>query len=248
MNYKSFILTISLWIAVESISFLVFIYRGIQEAKAYQMKKIYIKRLLYFLEKKIPREKLLNELYYSVQNNKGMQKLILEAIKRGSIDNGLTYIENKLGCVPIYNLHKFILCDNVAEDGLKGLYEQLEIWKTERKGVKTAYRKNKIAIVIQCFLFNIAMFLLYFEVKNEITLYISIIVNTISVILLIVLDYEGIDVDKIINDGKNATRGQREKKTLAPAIWLKNSFQIAGCTGLIINIAMIFTHFLGQVI
>ena len=128
------------------------------------------------------------------------------------------------------------------------MVEEIHIWETTRMGIKTAYRKNRAKLILQRIGLFVATMLLYIHNETEISLFIYIVVNTIGVILFIVLDYEGVVVDENIRDRKVAKYLEAEKKTLAPAMWLKNIFQLAGCAGLIINIAMLSSHCLGQVI
>ncbi|MBR1622641.1 MAG: hypothetical protein IJ675_01845, partial [Pseudobutyrivibrio sp.] len=111
-----------------------------------------------------------------------------------------------------------------------------------------AYSRNRLELILQRIVLFVATILLYLHNETEISLLICIFVNTIGVILFIVLDYEGVVVDENIRERKIAKSIKAEKKTLAPAIWLKNTFQLAGCAGLIINISMLSAHYLEQVI
>lgn len=94
----------------------------------------------------------------------------------------------------------------------------------------------------------IANLALYFRSRLNITLFIFIVVNTIGVVLFIVLDYECVVVDEEFRDRKLARNDAVEKKTLKPALRMKEIFQTVASLGLIINVTMLVEQYLDKVI
>lgn len=238
-----------LWILVEFISFVVFILRRNIEATIYKNKISYINHLLYFLEKNVPKEKIMQELFFSFSSNKKLQKLVMLAMNKGDLNESIPYIERYLWANPIVILHEYMLLKDVDVKVAKQIVDNsVKEWKMTREGIKTAYRKNRIKLIVERTILFLSTIALYSYHKNDISLWVFIVVNTIGVILFIVLDYESVNVDGKIRDGNLARGIKAQKKTLAPAVGMKNIFQLAGCMGLIINIAMIAAQFFEQAI
>ena len=249
MSNKYIFSCVILWILVEFISFVASKIRKNIEATIYKNKKSYINHLLYFLEKNVPKQKLLQELYYSFPKNRILQSLILKSMKKGDLRASLAYIEGQIWCYPVARLHEiFLSSDYDVKAAKQEVDKAVNSWDMSRNGIKTAYRKNRIRLIVERTILFLSTIALHSYHKNEISLLIFAVVNTIGVILFIVLDYESINVDLKIRDGNPARGFNTEKKTLAPALGLKNIFQLAGCMGLIINIAMIAAQFLEQAI
>ena len=125
MNSNTLISCFSLWVIVEMISLLNTFFGGRILKKRYEMKRIYSTQLLFLLKKKGNEYRLLEILYVGL-TNKSLRKILLKAIRNGSLNNQFAYIDKKIGCDIITLIHNHILHPVKSYEGLvKEVYDKL---------------------------------------------------------------------------------------------------------------------------
>jgi hypothetical protein len=117
-----------------------------------------------------------------------------------------------------------------------------------KKQWKSNILKNHLNLLVKKILFITLNIALYDYLKNELSLGIFIIVNTIGVIFFIILSYEGAVVEPKSHDGKLARHFGAKKRPHTPATRIKKFYQLVGAMGVIVNISMIAAQFLEQAI
>ncbi len=263
MEFNNLILCIFLWVSVDILTFIVTLLHKKSVRMHVTVKEQYIQRILYFLSKNTPIDDVLKEVLLSIKNTKGynkyLRKIVFSALKYHDIQKGFKYIETKIGCAPVNEIHRYLMKnysriqDEMVIDKkvLYRLKKEADLWKTNRSIVDKVLKKNRLKYIIEKIILFIINLALYLHLKTDLSLCIFIVVNTISVILFIVLDYESIIVDEKKRDGKLANNKKSpgvRKKTHLPAFRLKGIFQLVAGMGLILNISTIAVQFLEQAV
>lgn len=252
MELNNLQLCFALWIVAELVSIIVtWIHKG-SINRAIKAKELYFSRLIYFMKKGTPISEILQELYFSFSTNSGLRSILFKAMNQARTSDGLKLITESMQCRPITLVHRQLsqayLMGQETIDAKDNLYEyftnELEIWKESRREAERILRKKRRRYFIEKTIFLISNLALYFYLKNEKSLGIFIVVNTIGVILFIVLDYDCTVVDSKIRDGKLAKIKKPTKKALEPARRLQGIFQMVASLGLILNITMIAARLL----
>lgn len=248
MNSNTLISCFSLWVIVELISLLNTFFGGRILKKRYEMKRIYSTQLLFLLKKKGNECRLLEKLYVGL-TNKSLRKILLKAIRKGSLKNQFAYIDKKIGCDIITLIHNHILHPIKSYEGLvKEVYDKLNIMELSVNQIKKTLIRNKLRLLLEKTIIMFINLALYHQLQNEYSLIIFIVVNTIGVIWFIVLDYESISVVLQFQERNLADAVRVKNKTQAPAYAVKRIFTTVAGLGLIINISMIAVGYLGLVI
>ena len=240
-----------LWIVVEVITTIMVIVKSRIEKMVFAMEKIYVEALVFFLEKKLPKERMLQSLYFSLgatHSQKKLGKILLKAKSCGNLNSSHIYIQNKLNCIPVVELHECILKETGTKEDIHKIKHSFYMMEEMRKMVNGVVFKNNIKVLCEKMLIISGNMALLYSLQNEISLLIFIIVNTTGVILFILLEYESTSLYKKQNEGKLASEKGLIKKTLSPATRLKSFYQFAGGMGLIINISMIVYQFFEKAI
>lgn len=241
-----------LWIAVEVISVVISIIRSRKEDRNYRLASLYVKRMLFLLNKSTPKENLLQKLYYSLVATKGNRrlcKIILKAIVKGDLTHSFLYIQKVLSYEPVELVNKIVLEKRTeSKIVVDEVLDSLKLCSEVRKQIKNTLFKNKMKILSEKMFFISANMALLYRLQNEYSLLIFIIVNTIGVILFIVLEAESTRVNGKVHEGKLARRKNIIKKTHAPAVGLKTLYQLMAGMGLILNISMVVYQFLEQAV
>ena len=250
-KFNKIVISFILWGAVELCSIVYCALRRLREQKKRAMKELYIKRVIRLLPKCADSIELLRELYYSFGNNKYLRKIMIRAIKyqetqfdnRTYVAAGFSYIEGKLGCAPIDYIHRYL-----AENELKvgEAQQRILLWKTENDKFLTYMRKQRTKLLFEKSVLLFCNLLIYLKYSNDITLLIFAVVNTIGLVSFIILDYDCCIVDEKKREGNLARRNKGKKRALAKDKRLREMFQIAGGTGLIVNITLFVIRLLEQ--
>ena len=251
MELNNLRLCFALWIGVEAISILAAICHKHSSNKAFRMKQLYFNRMLYLMERKVPWENLLQECYMNTTSCKPLQRLLFKAMSLQNPNSGFRFMTKALYCEPIRRLNGYLAHSKerkVTKDTIEYFRDQLELWITSRKKLQEHLNTNRLIYIIEKTIFMITNLALYFRSRLNITLFIFIVVNTIGVVLFIVLDYECVVVDEKFRDRKLARNDAVEKKTLKPALRMKEIFQTVASLGLIINVTMLVEQYLDKVI
>ena len=252
-----------LWGLVEFCSIIYCALRRSREKKKRAIKELYIKRALRLLPKCADSIELLRELYYSFGNNRYLRSILIRAIRyqekqadnRVYVSAGFSYIERKLGCEPIYYMHKY-LAENelkVGDYSLVDLHElegvtrdRFDLWKTENDRFLTYMKKQRTKLLFEKSVLLFCNLLIYLKYSNDITLLIFAVINTIGLVSFIILDYDCCVVDEKKREGNLARTNKGKKRALAKDKRLREIFQIAGGMGLIVNITLFAIRLLEQ--
>ena len=223
-----------LWAFVEAITVFIAVLRRRKEASLMGLIEVYYKRLLYFAEKGLTPEELLQEMLFSFANNRMLHKLLFTALRKGDIYRSFEYIEKVLPCEAIASAHHCLLLQEKIQK------QEFELWKSNQQMLKELSTKNRVKTIVEKYIVLLVNLALYLRLNNSFSQSICIIVNTIGVILLIVLELEWMVVD-----------GKKRERKLARLLGQKNKtqiFQLVAGLGLILNISMIAVQFLEQAV
>ena len=210
------------------------IFRRRKEARLLRLIEVYYKRLLYFTEKGLTGQDLLQELFFSFANNRRLQRLLFQALQKGDFRLSLEHIEKALTCDAITSAHRGLLLQEKIQK------QEFELWKSNQQKLKELSTKNRVKTIVEKYIVLLVNLALYLRLNNSFSQSICIIVNTIGVILLIVLELEWMVVD-----------GKKRERKLARLLGQKNKtqiFQLVAGLGLILNISMIAVQFLEQAV
>jgi len=207
------------------------------------------------MSKPIGLEELLQSLYISCLKNRRIRKVIFNGMKLSAPIKSFDYITESFECPPVRELYGLMLANYregnevyLSNEQIHGLMAGFKNWEADRKHVADIVWNRRIGFYIQRLLIMITMIALYYFLRNEICLYICIVVNTIGVIFAIVLDYEWTVVERISRERKIASLKGAKRKPQSPDLKLKGCFQFIAGLGLIINISLWSAQFLEQVI
>ncbi len=252
MIFNNLILCIILWVSVQLISiFVAFIERRRQLFLA-TCKKQYMNSLLNTAQNTLEVECLLRESYYSFSNNRFMRKILLRALKvEERSKTGFNYVYKRLGCEPMALLHKYISEKSnekkafMPEKAFEYFVRSIEDWEYVKSRNLGIVKRKRFKLWIEKNLMFIGNLMLYYKLQNEWSWGIVILVNTIGVILFIILDYECAFVDSFTDESNVKKRIRLEKKTQSQA--MLNIYQLVAGLGLIVNISIAVSGWLGQI-
>jgi hypothetical protein len=218
------------------------------------MKELYMNRVLQLLPKCESGDDLLRELYYSFTKEMKLQRLIMQAMKlreksvsqEDYVKIGFSYIERKIGCMPMRKLHEELVATELRwgsyslldhKEFKETIKNNIDFWKSEEKRFLILMQRQRTKLLLEKSILLFCNILVYLRYLADISFYVFVIVNTIGLIVFIILDYDCCVVEE---------KKRGKKRALAKSKGLNSLFQLAGGTGLIINLTIFALQWLEQ--
>ncbi len=253
MILNNLILCITLWISVQILSLFVALIERRRQLFIASCKKRYLISLLNISKNISSVEDIIRESYYGFSDNRFMRKLLFRALKIEERNKtGFNYIYKRLGCEPMGLIHKYLLekADGkqgpVPEHAREYFLRNIEDWEYLKKRNLGIVKRKRLTLWIEKNIMFIGNLALYYKLQNEWSWGIFILVNTVGVILFIILDYECAFVDSFTDEINVKKRLRLERKTQSQT--MLNLYQLVAGLGLIANISIVVSGWLGQTV
>ena len=235
MKFNTIILCFTVWASAGILSIFLSIYRSQQEKKLHQQKANYLRQFLFLAEKGKTSGEIVKELYYFFIADKQMRNIMFKAMRLQNT-KALDYIYKKIGCGPMKILHGFLLkregqnrckpLPEIPEDIVRYFNNLINQWEEDARVAKSQMRSRKLKNTCEIAIFMVVNYYFYMWLKSEISLWIFAIVNTLGVIIFI---------------------APENKKTHWTARGIQGLYQLVSGMGLIINIFIVVSGWLGPV-
>jgi hypothetical protein len=232
------------------------IIQRIKAKREHELKSVYLKQFIFLAERGKNSGDIIKELYYYFMGDRYFRKVLLKAMRMPP-SRALDYIYSYIGCDPMKIIHGFIVkregqgrdvsLQKIPYNIIQYFYELIEQWEEDYQQKNACMRKRRVKAFLEVILYLCMNFILYLRLGTDICLWIFAIVNTLGVILCIVLDNESYIVDLKEPEGTPARRKWMIKKTQAPAKGIQSLYQLVSGMGLIINIFIVVSGWLGPV-
>lgn len=255
MEFYRMILCIFIWGIAIFASKAMCAVKSMKMKKVHCRKKLYMLRLLDLAGRGLELEQLQKELYYSFVNERFMRRILYRGLQLEP-KKAAALVERKMGCRPMQTIHQYLMerCDyignkqsGIPEDVKKRLLSVIDEWEVEYNDRLKASRYRRIKLLVGEFLVFILNVYMYLALSTSLSLWIFVAVNTIGVILMIVVDYEGTLIDQYDTYIGIKGRFNRYKKSQKTASSVQNLYQLVVGLGLIINITTVAVWWLGPV-
>ena len=198
---------ICLWMFVTIATFLVASICRHHSKKIYKAKKYYIYTLINEYSNLPDLLESIDGVYYSLGRNNWLAKIIGRGMKLlknpyKDVNDVALYIENKMNCYPIVVIHRLMEVSegHPLSDSVKEILQ--EIVNTWQKENYDNYRMKAVQWIILVIhkeiLFALNLFI-YEMLKDDISLFVLVIINTLGLILLIRFDFNWYVDDYSVN-------------------------------------------------
>lgn len=255
MKFNTIIICLVLWGTVCFIAIISGFFKSIRAKKLYSIQMKYLRQFIFLAGRGVNSGNIIRELHCTFIRERRLRKTLIRAMRMPS-SQGLELIYQAIGCEPMNVIHKFVLererrrgknqlCE-IPEDIIKYFNNLVEEWDEKVIHNRKVQNRSNIKAFLEVIVFILLDLVLYSYVQTDLSLMIFAIANTVGVIMFIILTNEGYVVDKKNRDRKLARVNGQEKKT-RPVKWIHNLYQLVGGLGLIINIFIIVSEWLGPV-